>query len=102
MTAQAVDPTGGVTAILLDRGVLGACVLILGALAWWLIRREAARADDAQEQLTELHGKIRDDVLPAVIRASDTQATVSQLLVKLSDILPDVVSALRDHNRGRR
>jgi hypothetical protein len=81
----------GVASTLLDRGVLGACVLVLGALAWWLIRREAARADEAQRQVTALHDSIRTDVVAALIKANDV----------LADILPDVASALRDHDRDR-
>jgi hypothetical protein len=89
----------GVTSTLLDRGVLGVCVLVLGALAWWLIRREYARADEAQRQVTALHDTIRTDVVAALLRAND-------VLAKVAEILPDVASALRDHDqeryRGRR
>jgi ABC-type transporter Mla subunit MlaD len=84
----------GVASTLLDRGVLGACVLVLGALAWWLIRREAARADEAQRQVTALHDSIRTDVVAALIKAND-------VLAKVADTLPDVASALRDHDRDR-
>jgi hypothetical protein len=84
----------GVTSTLLDQGILGVCVLVLGALAWWLIRREAARADEAQEQVSALHELIRTDVIAALIKAND-------VLAKVAEILPDVASALRDHDRDR-
>lgn len=84
----------GVASTLLDRGVLGACVLVLGTLAWWLIRREAVRADEAQRQVTALHDTIRADVLGALIKAND-------VLAKVADILPEVASALREHDRER-
>jgi hypothetical protein len=74
-------------------------VLVLGALAWWLIRREAARADAALQQVKDLNQAIRDDVLPAVLRAAEAHAAVTQLLVKVGELLPDVASALRDFER---
>lgn len=88
-----------VASTLIDRGVLGVCVFVLGALAWWLIRREAARADAALEQVADLNKSIRDDVLPAVLKAAETHAAVTQLLVKVGELLPDVASALRDFDR---
>jgi hypothetical protein len=92
----------GVSSILLDRGVLGVCVLVLGAFAWWLIRREAARADKADEQLAELNKSIRDDLLPEVVRAAQQHAAVTALLTKIGELLPDVASALRGYDRGGR
>jgi hypothetical protein len=91
----------GVASTLLDRGVLGVCVLVLGALAWWLIRREAARADAAQRQVNDLNLRIRDDLLPAVLRAQEAHTAVTQLLVRVGELLPDVASALRDYDRDR-
>lgn len=102
MISAAADPVGGVAALLLDRGPLGAAVLVLGALAWWLIRREAARADKADQQLAELNKSIRDDLLPEVIKAAQQHAAVTALLTKVGELLPDVASALRDYDRGRR
>jgi hypothetical protein len=92
--APTEDPAvaGGVAQTFLDRGVLGACVLVLAALAWWLIRREASRADEAQRQVTALHDSIRTDVVVALVKAND-------VLAKVAEILPDVASALRDHDR---
>lgn len=92
------DPTTDVTQTFLDRGVLGALVVVLLAVTWWFMRREAARTDEAQRQLTELHETIRTDVLAALIKATEASAT----LAKVAELLPDVVSALRDHDRGRR
>jgi hypothetical protein len=91
----------GVASTLLDRGVLGVCVLVLGLLAWWLIRREAARADTAQAQVTELNQRIRDELLPAVLKAAEQHATVTSLLTRIGDLLPDVAAALRDYERER-
>jgi hypothetical protein len=91
----------GVASTLLDRGVLGVCVLVLGLLAWWLIRREAARADAAQAQVTELNQRIRDDLLPAVLKAAEQHATVTSLLTRIGELLPDVAAALRDYERER-
>lgn len=103
MYAPAQDPalSGDVAQTFLDRGVLGACVLVLGVLAWWLIRREAARADAAQAQVTDLNKVIRDELLPAVLKAAETHAAVTSLLVKVGELLPDVASALRDYDRDR-
>lgn len=91
----------GVASTLLDRGVLGACVLVLGALAWWLIRREAARADEAQRQVNALHETIRSDVLGALTKAAEGQTAAAALLARVAEILPEVASALRDRDRDR-
>lgn len=102
MTYDAAGVPDGVASTLLDRGVLGVCVLVLGGLAWWLIRREAARADAAVAQVDELNKRIRDDILPAVLNAATQHAAVTALLTRVGELLPDVASALRDYDRGRR
>jgi hypothetical protein len=66
------------TTVLFDRGVLGVVVVALAWVVWWLLRREAKRADAAQAQNDALNARVRDDVLP------------------------DVAAALRDYDRGRR
>lgn len=100
------DVVGEGTSVLFDRGVLGVAVVALAAVAWWLLRREAARADAAQAQVEQLNKAIRDDVLPAVLKAAEGHAAVTALLVKVGELLPDVATALRDydrdHERGRR
>lgn len=92
----------GVAESLLRQGPLGACVLVLGALAWWLIRREAAGREAADQQVQELNAMIRDKLLPEVIAAAQQHAAVTALLAKVGELLPDVASALRDYDRGRR
>lgn len=99
---MAADVFGDSTQVLIDRGVLGVVVIALSFVAWWLLRREAARADAAQKQVDDLNARIRDDVLPAVLAAATQHAAVTTLLTKVGELLPDVASALRDYDRGRR
>lgn len=114
------DVVGDGTQVLFDRGVLGVVVVALAWVVWWLLRREAKRADAAQAQNDALNTKIRDDVLPAVLNAgaqyanvtaamqqaavtaATQNAAVTTLLAKVADVLPEVAAALRDHDRGRR
>jgi hypothetical protein len=91
--------SGDVTTTLLDQGVLGAIVVALGVFALRLINRETSRADDAQRRLDTLQQAIRDDILPAVIRATEAQSRAADVLAKVADLLPDVTSALRDRTR---
>jgi hypothetical protein len=90
------------TTVLFDRGVLGVVVVALAWVVWWLLRREAKRADAAQAQNDALNARIRDDVLPAVLNAATQHAAVTALLTRVGELLPDVAAALRDYDRGRR
>jgi hypothetical protein len=90
------------TTVLFDRGVLGVVVVALAWVVWWLLRREAKRADAAQAQNDALNARVRDDVLPAVLNAATQYAAVTALLTRVGELLPDVAAALRDYDRGRR
>jgi hypothetical protein len=88
------DITAGGADVLFAYGPLGVMVVALGFIAWRLIGRETVRADKAQSQNDLLNESIRNDILPAVVKAAE-------LLAKVSEQLPEVVAALRDRERDR-
>lgn len=83
VAAGTVPPTG-VTSVIVEQlarnGLLGAIVLALGWVAWRLVQREAARADEAiareraradraEAALEELNRELRVTVVPALVES---------------------------------
>lgn len=73
---------------LLQYGVLGLAVLVLGWLSWTAIQRERRRADDLDARLQALHESVRTEVVPAVTRATEA-------LVRIAELLPELTAPRR-------
>lgn len=73
---------------LLQYGVLGLVVLALAWFAWTTIQRERRRAEDLDARLQALHESVRTEVVPAVTRATEA-------LARITELLPDVIAATR-------
>lgn len=69
-----------VTGVLLQYGVLG----VFALLALWFFltvyKREVARADRAEEALSELNLQVRDKVIPALTDTVRVNAELQELL----------------------
>lgn len=107
--AGPVDPTADVAQVFLDRGVLGAVVLVLGLFAWWSIRRERSRADARDAEFQALLKNYTDEVVPALVLGQDaTNRTAAQaertneLLTKVDSTLAVVLDELRRRDGDRR
>jgi len=96
----AVTPTGAdVAASAADQlpqyGVLGLACLVLGWFSWSGVRRERLRADAAETDRTAMNTAMRDQVVPALIRSTDTTA-------RATEVLAEAVSVLRELARERK
>ena len=77
---------------LLQYGVLGLVVLILGWFSWGAVQRERRRADAAEERLNSLNEAIRKELVPVMTKS--LAATE-----KLVEVLPDLLAALASRTR---
>lgn len=77
------------TTSLLQYGVLGLVVLALTWFSWTTIQRERKRAEDLDQRLEALHEAVRTEVVPAVTRATEA-------LARITELLPDLIAATRN------
>jgi hypothetical protein len=76
------------TTSLLQYGVLGLVVLALAWFAWTTIQRERRRSEDLDARLQALHDSVRTEVVPAVTRATEA-------LARITELLPEMIAATK-------
>ncbi len=78
--AGATDPSGDVTAIFLQYGVVG----VLALLGLWFFRTAyqdvIKQRDEARKELSELNRDVRDKVVPVLTRAVEAMDEVNLTL----------------------
>lgn len=69
-----------VTSELARAGILGVILIAVGSVAWWLIKRETARADRAEVALSELNREAREQMMKALIESAQANRDTAQAL----------------------